>query len=154
MRFRKLRIAWSAACSLVCALLVVLWARSYWAVDEVHCPLKSPAMLIVHSFEGRLSLYAGERIPYRSGWFPSGWGRDSTSIRDVAPTRTPQTSWAFHSDIYGQYVTFPHWLPTFALGAIALLCSACLPERFSLRTLLIATTLVAMALGLAVWAAS
>src|SRR6478735_2894696 len=28
MRFRKLRIAWSVGCGLVCVLLIVLWARS------------------------------------------------------------------------------------------------------------------------------
>jgi hypothetical protein len=39
------------------------------------------------------------------------------------------------------------------LGIELLLCQIKLPIRFSLRTLLIATTLVAAALGLIVWAA-
>ena len=30
MRFRKLRIAWSVGCGILCVLLIVLWVRSYW----------------------------------------------------------------------------------------------------------------------------
>jgi len=30
MRFRKLRIAFSATCLIACVLLIVLWVRSYW----------------------------------------------------------------------------------------------------------------------------
>ena len=30
MRFRKLRIAWSVGCGIVCVLLIVLWVRSYF----------------------------------------------------------------------------------------------------------------------------
>jgi hypothetical protein len=29
VRFRKLRIAWSVGCSVLCLLLIVLWVRSY-----------------------------------------------------------------------------------------------------------------------------
>src|SRR6266850_7721836 len=35
MRFRKLRIAFSATCLIACVLLIVLWVRSYWCVDVV-----------------------------------------------------------------------------------------------------------------------
>jgi hypothetical protein len=33
MKFRKLRIAWSVACGILCLLLIVLWVRSYWSSD-------------------------------------------------------------------------------------------------------------------------
>ena len=36
MRFRKLRIAFSATCLIACVLLIVLWVRSYWWVDAVY----------------------------------------------------------------------------------------------------------------------
>jgi hypothetical protein len=48
----------------------------------------------------------------------------------------------------GFYV--PHW--TLALIACLLAAASWLPGRFSLRTLLIATTLVAISLGLVAWA--
>jgi len=38
MRFRKLRIAWSVFWALACVLLIVLWVRSYWWVEEVSLP--------------------------------------------------------------------------------------------------------------------
>ena len=34
MRFRKLRIAFSATCLIACVLLIVLWVRSYWRSDN------------------------------------------------------------------------------------------------------------------------
>src|SRR4051812_34028569 len=36
MRFRKLRIAWSAFWGLACVLLIVLWVRSYRWIDKVY----------------------------------------------------------------------------------------------------------------------
>ncbi len=35
MKFRKLRIAWSVICGIVCLLLVLLWVRSYWWIDHL-----------------------------------------------------------------------------------------------------------------------
>ena len=35
MKFRKLRIAFSATCLIACVLLIVLWVRSYWKVDSI-----------------------------------------------------------------------------------------------------------------------
>ena len=35
MRFRKLRIAWSVVCAIACVLLIALWVRSYWWMDDV-----------------------------------------------------------------------------------------------------------------------
>jgi uncharacterized membrane protein YbhN (UPF0104 family) len=46
MRFRKLRIAFSATCLIVCVLLIVLWVRSYWIVDTI----------------GRIDLRSSDRI--------------------------------------------------------------------------------------------
>ena len=35
MKYRKLRIAWSVACAVVCLLLLAFWVRSYSWVDFV-----------------------------------------------------------------------------------------------------------------------
>jgi hypothetical protein len=35
MRFRKLRILWTAICAIACALLIVLWVRSHFVLDWV-----------------------------------------------------------------------------------------------------------------------
>jgi hypothetical protein len=55
----------------------------------------------------------------------------------------------WNTDINLEVLVVPHWF----LAAILVLAAACPPTRFSLRTLLIATTLVAMVLGLIVWVA-
>src|SRR6185295_4017804 len=56
MRFRKLRIAWSATCLIACVLLIVLWVRSYWWEDLGYCQIlrtprigfiSNPACLLV-----------------------------------------------------------------------------------------------------------
>jgi hypothetical protein len=57
--------------------------------------------------------------------------------------------WESSSETFNLIV--PYWFPVFALVALAAM--SWLPGRFSLRTLLIATTLVAAVLGLVVYAA-
>ena len=56
MKYRKLRIAWSVFWGVACVLLVVLWARSDWYLDQMYCEhsglrpvllLAGPAMRIV-----------------------------------------------------------------------------------------------------------
>src|SRR6478672_10879160 len=39
MRFRKLRIAFSATCLIACVLLIALWVRSYWWFDRYRTDL-------------------------------------------------------------------------------------------------------------------
>ena len=50
--------------------------------------------------------------------------------------------------------SLPYAFPLLGAAGLAIAPWATGPTRFSLRTLLIATTLLAMLLGLAVWAAS
>jgi hypothetical protein len=155
MKFRHLRIAWSVFWGLACVLLVVLWVRSYFVYDTAYCPLDSPQMLIANSYCGRLSIYAGRRVESRTGWFPQGWGRDSTSVKEVAKSslQQPHPYWAYGNDIYGRLITLPHWAPILALCIVAAAGAVLPSHRFGLCTLLIATTLIAVALGLAVWTA-
>ena len=35
MKYRKLRIAFSAVCGIICLLLIALWVRSYYTIDVV-----------------------------------------------------------------------------------------------------------------------
>src|SRR6478736_9471608 len=54
MRFRKLRIAWSVGCGILCVLLIVLWVRSYRWCDTVYCQIRSPPSFGVVSIQSRL----------------------------------------------------------------------------------------------------
>ena len=164
----------SAVCGVLCVLIVALWARSFWWSDFAHCPLPgksvdltritvrlpngtefelAPRMFHVSSFQGRFSLYAGKHNPIKSGFFSYGWGMRSTSVKNLVPPRNnnqPRPSWQYSTDRYGQHVLFPHWAPALVFGALAAAFGIRGPYRFSIRTLLVVTTLVAGVLGIVV----
>src|SRR4051812_44181344 len=49
MRFRKLRIAFSVTCAIACVLLMVLWVRSNYWVDQVFVPVTPTAYAVFSS---------------------------------------------------------------------------------------------------------
>jgi len=145
MRFRKLRIAWSVFWGLIYVVLIILWVRSYWWSDVV--------WVITPSCDARAdSANGGTTI---SIFFDSErkvaneWNRNS--YRHNTSMRPPDATWKF--DIYmtrrGLDASLPHW---FYLLLTSLIAVAAWIRRFSLRTLLIATTLIAMVLGRIVYA--
>lgn len=158
MGFRKLRIAWSAMWGVVSLLLIALWMRSYWWLDAVSLPTTGTTFL--NSFDGEIGAVSWSRDVFPSG--PSGWGLTSTSAKiirrhmDAQRNRTgvqamQTSSWHFHLGRRDPAVGFPHWflvLVCFTFSALPWML-----RHFSLRTLLIATTLLALLLGLAICAA-
>ena len=174
MKFRKLRIAWSVACGVSCVLLIVLWVRSYFSKDIVLANLWGRNFQ-ANSTGGRLSFAAMSR-PMKLGpreWLitskplatesqqqqvPRGPSRPSSKIgrntlQQQPPIRTPTISVTASQTpsltVYGLGMPYWTWL---LLPATA----AAIPwigrlRRFSLRTLLIATTLIAVMLGAIVW---
>ena len=154
MKYRKLRIAWSVAWGVVAVLLCVLWVRSQNRQDR----------LIRHSSFG---------IEFRS--------YNGQTILEVNPSLNPPTvafwefktrladhvwypphpvipffgrlgiDWGIHNGT--QFLFLPHWmLVALPLVCVSLVWADRFPWRFSLRTLLIATTLVAVVLGAVVYA--
>ncbi len=151
MKHRKLRIAWSVVWGMVAVLLIVLWVQSYWRCDNLTrirqssltwCSINQGISQITH---------------------------DTQPIFGTKPVNSPRWS-AYSTDSYsnphaflgfkrvnltsGISISVPIW-------SLLLLCAvggfARFPmwaNRFSLRTLLFATTLVAVALGLIVWLVS
>ena len=158
MNYRKLRIAWSVAWGVVALLLVVSWARSYWHSDWILYEGRSTRGII--AVRGVVS-FVRERDGGSGRW---GIGSKAPRPTDVRVDRLPVLDW--------NTPAVRHWLPVLvccAFGALSwplrsirhslvvLVRGAFgalrywLPIRFSLRTLLIATTLVALLLGLFVW---
>jgi hypothetical protein len=154
MRFRKLRIAWSALWCLAFVLLTMLRVRSNTHRDEAAAPFGSNRRVVIQSLYGEI-----ECLFTVASWYPiSEWRlrSESTSIT-IPPTLYLEDkttihitgygfSWAFSA---GEYlaVGVPHWFAM--IGAIALAIAPWVrwPWRFNLRTLLIGTTLVALVLG-------
>jgi hypothetical protein len=152
-RFRKLRIAFSFICGIACVLLLVLWARSYWKGDGVSWPITSLMHAGLESVTGRCIIRAGE-----TGRPVTTWEFRSVDISDAiwvqpALRHMAPIGFAFDFSNNSLQVIFPHWLGVSVTGLLCVVASVpCLGCRFSLRSLLIATTLIAAILGVVVYA--
>jgi hypothetical protein len=153
MRFRKLRIAWSVFWGLACVLLIALWVRSYLRTD--HIVWTSDARTFdISTLPGKLSLATeNDRV-----FLPLGWshGSFSNSDDDSDPDDEPRTLLGFGWETKNgsSTVVLPYWC--LVLFASALVTAWWIPwtGSFSLRTLLIATSLIAVGLGAIVYFSS
>ena len=143
MKFRKLRIAWSVGCLIACVLLIALWARSYWVHEGYYRIDAANNQMGFGWTVGSLGFNARKD---ELKWPPQKWTYFRTSL-DV-----PYQS--FRASFSNGELNFrlPFWFLSTLLLALSYV--VWLPWHFSLRTLLIATTLVAVVLGLIVWSAS
>lgn len=141
-----MRIAWTACWGVVVVLFVALWVRSYWWADFTH--RSSPSNIC--SIQGKLLF---------------GCTLMEVGIRNPTPARTANPPKMASSSFAGLYpASMSDWIFTFAndgiavpywicvLSASAVASAAWLNYRFSLRTLLSATTVFAVVLGFVVWA--
>jgi hypothetical protein len=152
MRFRKLRIAWSVFWGVACALLTVLWVRSYTIRDGFFLPVTSKFAISADSVLGHVVVWKifasppSTLVPYHVNHSRIE-GRFKTLFNsNVLGFYFGRIAGDFRADV-------PHWF--LVLTAAGFCVAPWLQEKwsFSLRSLLFATTLVAVALGLAVWAA-
>jgi hypothetical protein len=137
-----LRIAVTAFGLATCVLLLALWVRSYWGREFMGEYVTPKHRYEFHSINGRLLILKQQRIFI------------SVELRVAYPDALV-SDWASHSRFGVSYssdglfalLAVSYWLLTvFAIGIAA---APWLKWRFSLRTLLIATALVALGLGIA-----
>jgi hypothetical protein len=155
---RYFRIALTALSLTACVLLIVLWVRSYWWMDTINSvPYRDAPVLAVDSCQGRLVFMCYEvEIPTWSGEVSVGCDVSSYEIEELALfDELPEWGGAFGFNLQWQwgalpYIAVPHWFLAGLLGTIGLIPWLPWSKRFSLRTLLIATTLVAVALAMIV----
>jgi hypothetical protein len=139
--FRFLRIGWSVVCGILCLLLIVLWVRSYWRMDVVHFPTSRETL--GNSAYGIIQVSVFPKgVPI--GW-KAGWGWESMPLNKARK----RPSWRWSSGNHFA-VHFPIWAAVLATLVIAAVPWVHRAKRFSLRTLLIAMTVVAVAIGLIV----
>jgi hypothetical protein len=136
MKYRKVRIARSVACGIICVLWIVMWAHSHWGRPHPRITFTNSAtpVLSIHSVNG---VFLFRTYPPK---------------QHLAIPTVPNTVLGFcvfrFSDGVG--VTIPHWLVLLISLAVPFIPRYLWNWRFSLRTLLIATTLVAVGLGMIV----
>ena len=149
---RRVRIAVSVFFGLLTLALCVLWVRSYWYVEQVLCTVDEH-FIFMGSLPGvfGFSILAEESVDpwiiYRLStkeWLASGEGQ------------WLEQSWGgFHiSYIDGPVVMAPYWCWLLMPATLAAMPWLHYLKRFAVRTMLIATTLVAVVLGLIAWAGS
>jgi hypothetical protein len=147
---RRLKIAWTVFFAVLTVALCVLWVRSYWRYDGMACYENEYEVTTLGSNRGAVSFIKTTLSPRRNPNVTAprnntgkrGWYRFS-----VASTPSPMLRLALSDGITKIYI--PH---LFAILLVAAIASApWLPFRFSLRTLLIVTTLISVALGIAAY---
>jgi hypothetical protein len=152
MRFRKLRIAWSVVCGQMAVLLIMLWVRSYWVIEGVeHCGRTSSDATGVSICSNHGTLVFTKLTVLNNsidsidftGWLYETARPEFTTKR--------QFDWEFSGN--GFSLQFPTWLLAILIAAGSWIPWLEPKWKFSLRTLLIATTLIAVVLGLIVYAA-
>lgn len=178
---RILRLSLSVVFGLLCLAVAMSWVRSYVVFDRMAGPSERGKSLIFVTYEGRITaVKVNSRIsrewpgwdhgPVRSSerkiediiWYsPSLLGFDwiSDELYVNVPNSVPPNgyqpagltgpSWACR----GTGLMFPHWFAALLLGLVSMLpwLKAPTSYQFSLRSLLIATTLISILLGLIVW---
>jgi hypothetical protein len=154
MRYRKLRIAWSMVCGIATVLLLALWVRSYRDHDAVYCHVAFTDIFGGDSRLGTIRLVSGKLKSQPHFGIYSEHYTSEKMLQLYGSAADPMNE---HPNRFGVGFTHPSGYTAFSspswLIAMLSAVSAVLPWiqlRFSLRTLLIATTLVAVALGLLV----
>ena len=138
----------------------MLWVRSYWWMDQAGGRASSTSSVIVISCLGQIRFWFQSSNPsdsltwhigtsYAAEVFYRTWVNPS-KILFVPPDPIPTN--VFPGFFFGRRaVLIPHWFPLLLVAILAAAPWMSWPKRFTLRTLLIATTLVAVVLGVIVW---
>lgn len=146
---KYLQIAVTALSLTACVMLIALWVRSYHSSDRLMGPLPYSHMFQVYTWQGTLRVmvsgpaYRLDLWEYYSSPVPQETDDANTSWRSA-------TFWGFNfQQAQGViYISTPMWLPAIVVSSVLLaLWRDHLKQRFSLRTLLIVMTLVAVVLG-------
>jgi hypothetical protein len=149
-RFRKLRIAWSVGCGITAVLLAVLWVRSYFWWDVATFRVPKYNGISMKSFQGQLVLKDTD-LTSGIAW-PTGMEARSANDYQVKFWESGGTNWAkVMRPNNSSSVTLNHRTLIMIASVGLIMPWIKLRWRFSLRTMLVATTLVAAVLWLIMW---
>lgn len=141
----KLRIAWSAAWGLLAVLLAGFWVRSSHVADGAYIPLPAQSAISIRSITSRLVVTHHATGRTRT-W--AAWSGDFDDFQ-LVEARLADDSFGFgyFANSPNRTVIVPHWFVIAICTTLAALPTIRWSTRFRLRTLLIITTLFAVALG-------
>lgn len=154
MKFKKTRIAVSVHCSILCLLLIALWVRSYWSSFLIVAPLPHDfGSSVYESSQGSLTCCVTYGQYMLNGDDESYWGVHWKTLAYVE-SNLPSSKRPFflirrQRNWYG--IVLPYWFLVLVSGSVTVGAIFCHVPRFRLRTLFIATTVVAVLLWFIVW---
>ncbi len=156
---RALRISWTAICTLAAVSLIPLWVRSHTWCDTLYWNGGKPVLIslngkiqiggqpmvttppmptpVLHGQVGKILVFS---MPFTIDY------ESPISLQPVPNLTLPESNVAM-----GQLGAFSHWSAIILLAFVGLGPWITWHWRFSLRTLLIAITLVAVLTGLVVY---
>src|SRR4051812_44350828 len=148
---RWLRITWTAFFGLTAVLLVSLWVRSYRWNETIVGPLSKSSLQAFGSTQGKLCTMHSSPFPQPGEW--------RYGVEEIVPGDDVWVDvWPEYYQVFGLgfrtfgttwMIAVPHWFAIIFVAAVAALpWIRPTAWKFSLRTLLIATTLVGIVLGL------
>jgi hypothetical protein len=145
---RLLNIA-SVVCLVACVASIGLWVRSYWWWDWAEGQASALFHVRVFSGHGQFGIETSLRTKANSQL----WSMSSTSVETLMAGIDPGSFsriWGrFEFGSYGLFLPYWFLVPVFAtLSAVPWIRP---PRRFSLRTLFIAITFLAIVLGMIAW---
>ena len=155
MRFCKLRIGWSVFWGLACLVVLLLWLRSCWTVDGFGRGEESVSEsknMIIFVGDGDFTLERHIYPPrpqttdHYPAIFPPSWLHWSYEQKSIG---VGNFYWKHDPD--ETKFGFPILLLLLPFSISVAGPWICSPKRFSLRTLLLSITLMAMVLGLVVY---
>lgn len=142
---RRMRIAVSVFFGVLTVALCVLWVRSYTGTSGWRLRVTHLRRVIFDSRDGRLSINAMKLSPY-----PTVFNSLYDSVADESLVAQDRPAFQVHTAPMGVGCSCQYWLLVVIAASTA--TAPWLRRRFSLRTMLIATTLVAVVLGLVCYA--
>lgn len=145
---RRFRIAVSAFSLTACLVLIALWIRSYWRLDGIVHD-RGPEVTAVVTEPGGIVF---EKDKYPTAEVAERWTLISEPLPAIVPKPAlshPAFTWQKQPNWIAVYL--PYSCLVLITAALALVPWVRWSRGFSLRTLLIATTLIAIAFGLIVW---
>lgn len=161
---RFLNVA-SIICCIACVALIGMWLRSYDHSDRTFGRFDASHGFQMDSRFGRAVLYLGnhdlgsffttdviysavrarrtEVRPYSSTFY--------TAVESDPPWTLYDIGFDSFTNNTGEYFILPYWFLVLATGSLAMVSRLHRPSRFTLRDIFVATTFLAVVLGMITW---
>jgi hypothetical protein len=147
---RLLNIA-SIVCLVLCVALMGMWVRSYYYSYDFGGRLFPSTNVHIFADEGTLSFDLIARHLAVEDWYVESQPADIETPFGVAQGFWRSLGFGVDPTPIGTIVWVPYWFLVLICGLLGFGLRLRWPPRFTLRTLFIATTVLAVVLGMIAW---